>query len=245
MGSLNKQHERFTQFFEKPTRESLRLLLKDNIGETNYLDFKAGWIEYPKVAKHILAFSNIGGGAIIVGVEENNDGTLEAVGITEIKDKAEITQGLSKYLPNTIVWEVFNFPYEASEYPKLKGKKFQVLLVEYDPQLIPFLCLKAGKDIKENIVYVRSGTCTTEATHDDLQGIINKRIATGYSSKHVLELSEHLQQLKELYKQKESFFHLASVVERMTNEDQYKDYHKFITSLIEKKKQKIINVLTI
>jgi len=247
MSLSKKQHEGFAKFFEKPTRESLRSLIKDNIGETDYLDFKEIWVTYPKLAKHILALSNTEGGAIIVGVKENDDGTTEAVGIADFRDKENINKGLSKYLPNEILWDVFDFAYEESEYPKLKGKKFQVLLVEYNPQLIPFLCLKAGEGIKENVVYVRNGTSTTEATHDDLQRIVNERIETGYSSKHVLKLSEHLQQLKELYRQKESFspFSFAAGLMAMVEGDRYKDYYEFIASLIEQKKQKIIDVLAI
>jgi len=245
MSLSKKQHEGFAKFFEKPTRESLRSLIKDNIGETDYLDFKEIWVSYLKLAKHILALSNTGGGAIIVGVKENDDGTTEAVGIDDFKDKEKIYKGLSKYLPNGILWDVLDFAYEESEYPKLKGKKFQVLLVEYSPQLIPFLCLKAGDGIKENVVYVRNGTSTTEATHNDLQRIVNERIETGYSSTHVLELSEHLQQLKELYKQKEGrgTFGSAARLIAMVEGDKYKDYHDFIFNLIERKKQKVIEVL--
>jgi len=250
MSLSKKQHEGFAQFFEKPTREALRSLIKDNIGETNYLDFKEEWVPFPKLAKHILAFSNTEGGAIIVGVKENDDGTTEPIGVQELLDKEKISKGLAKYLPTEIIWEVYKFAYEESEYPKLKGKKFQVLLVEHDPQLIPFLCLKAGDGIKENVVYVRRGTSTTEATHDDLQRIVNERIETGYSSKHVIELSEHLQQLKELYRQKESRessspFSSAARLMAMVEGDKFKDYHDFISDLIQKKKQKIFEVLAL
>ena len=154
------------------------------------------------MAKHILALSNSGGGAIIIGVRENDDGENEPIGIDEFSDKEKISKGLAKYFPGEVSWDVFEFKYEESEYPKLKGKKFQVLLVEYNSQYIPFLSLKAGDGIKDNVVYVRRGTSSTEATHDDLQKIINERIETGYSSKYLLTLSEHLQQLKELYDSK-------------------------------------------
>ncbi len=245
MSLSKKQHEGFALFFEKPTRESLRDLIKDNIGETNYLDFKEEWVSYPKLAKHILAFSNTEGGAIIFGVKENDDGTTDPKGISEFLDKEKISKGLTKYLPTNIIWEVYEFAYEESEYPKLKGKKFQVLLVEFKPQLIPFLCLKAGEGIKNNVVYVRSGTSTTEATHDDLQKIVNERIETGYSSKHVLQVSEHLQQLKELYKQKESTgqFGSAARLIAMVEGDKFRGYHDFISALIEEKKKKIVKVL--
>jgi len=247
MSLSKKQHEGFARFFERPTRESLRSLIKENIGETDYLDFKEKWVTFPKLAKHILALSNTEGGSIIVGVKENDDGTTDAVGIDEFLDKEKISKGLLKYLPPEILWDVFDFAYEESEYPKLKGRKFQVLLVEYKPQLIPFLSLKAGDGIKENIVYVRRGTSSTEATHNDLQEIVNARVETGYSSKHILELFEHLQQLKELYKQKENNnpFGAAAKIIAMMEGDKLKDYHCFISELIEKKKKKIIEVLAV
>ncbi|SIS82455.1 helix-turn-helix domain-containing protein [Neptunomonas antarctica] len=240
--SLSKQqHEGFAQFFEKPTRESLRTLLKDNIGETDYLDFKEIWVPFPKLSKHILALSNSGGGAIIVGVKENEDGTATSVGLDEFQDKEKISKGVAKHLPTDVSWDVFSFTYEESEYGALKGKKFQVLLVEYIAQSIPFLCLKAGDGLTDNTVYVRRGTSTTEATHDDLQKIINERIETGYSSTHVMALSEHLQQLKELYRTQEgsNSFTAAARFRAMIEGDKFKDYHDFVSDLIEKKKVKI------
>ena len=246
MSLSKKQHEGFAQFFEKPSRELLRSLIKDNIGETNYLDFKASWIDYPKLARHILALSNTEGGAIIIGIRESEDGTPDPVGIDEFLDKADISKGLDKYLPDDILWDVFDFSYEDSEYPKLKGKKFQTLLVEYNPELIPFLCLKGGESIKENVVYIRRGTSSTEATHDDLQRIINERIDTGYSSTHVLELSDHLKQLKELYRAKYNWqLGASATLMKVVEGSLYKDYRTFISSLIEKKKEKIINMLAL
>jgi len=235
------QYEGFTKFFEKPTKESLRSLIKENIGETDYLDFKETWVPFPKLSKHILALSNSGGGAIIVGVKENDDGTTTPVGLDEFQDKEKISKGVAKYLPTDISWEVFEFAYKDSEYPSLKGKKFQTLLVEYDAQFIPFLCLKAGDGLKDNTVYVRRGTSTTEATHEDLQKIINERIETGYSSTHAMALSEHLQQLKELYRTKEGSnqFSAAVRIMAMFEGDKFKDYHDFISVLIEKKRNKI------
>lgn len=248
MSLSKKQHEGFAKFFEMPTRDNLRGLLKDNIGETDYLDFKEEWVSFPKLAKHILALSNTSGGAIIVGIKEHPDGSAEPVGLDEFLDKEKISKGLSKYLPIEILWDVFEFAYEESEYAKIRGKKFQVLMVEYDPQIIPFLCLKAGDGLKENVVYVRKGTSSTEANHNDLQRIINDRIETGNSTKGVLELSEHLKQLKELYRQKDVFgMHRSALlsVAAMLDGDMFVDYKIFIDELIEKKKKKIKEVLDI
>jgi hypothetical protein len=201
--SLRKnQHEEFARFFEKPSRVSLRELLRHNYGEQDNLDFKAEWPSFNKLAKHVLALSNSGGGVIIVGVEEKDDGTIEPVGIAEILDKEKINKGIKKYIPSEVIYLVLDFHYEESEYPVIKGKKFQVMLVEYEPKYLPIISLNEGEGIKANVAYVRRGTSTDEANHKELQKLINKRIETEYSSKNVLELSEHLEQLKNLYKAK-------------------------------------------
>jgi predicted HTH transcriptional regulator len=249
--SLNKKrYELFARFFEKPTRESLRELLKKNTGETDYLDFKGEWPEYTKLAKHVLAFSNSGGGALIIGVKSKEkddgtkDGTLEAAGITKIIDKSEISKALNKYVPTDVVFEIIDFSFDDSEYPTIKGKKFQVMLVEYDPKLLPILSLKEGKDIKPNVVYVRRGTSSDEANHEELQKIINERIETGYSSKHLLELSDHLGQLKTLYINRGSRLYVGSaIIKLMGAYDGTDAFMSFVDDLIKRKKRKIEEVL--
>jgi len=239
--SLSKQqYEGFARFFEKPTREGLRDLIKENIGETDYLDFKTEWPESPKLAKHILALSNSGGGALIIGVTQHKNGTIESVGLHEILDKEKITKGIKAYLPIEVSYDVFDFSYKDSEYPDIKGKNFQTLLVEYDPKYIPVLSKKAGDGIRNNVVYVRRGTNSDEATHEELQKIINERLETGFSSKHILELSEHLEQLKLLYKERGGrHLSAAAVLIEMMEGDSLKEYREFLGKLIQKKKQKI------
>lgn len=202
MALAKKQHEGFARFFEAPTREGLRDLLKNNIGETDYLDFKESWPSFPKVAKHILALANSGGGGLVVGAKEREGGGIEASGLAAPTDKADIAKALAGYLPNTVKYEILDFAYEDSEYPSLKGKAFQVVLVEFDPKYLPLLALKEGEGIKRNMVYVRNGTSTTEAGHEELQRIINARVATGHSTKKSLQLTEHIEQLKILDKER-------------------------------------------
>ena len=83
---MKEEFEGFARFFEQPTREGLRELLKQNFGEQDYLDFKKQWTSLSKIAKHIIAFANSGGGCIVLGVEQTND-ELEAVGLDSILDK--------------------------------------------------------------------------------------------------------------------------------------------------------------
>jgi hypothetical protein len=65
-------HESFAKFFEKPTRDRLRELLKNNVGELDNLDFKESFPEKEKLAKHILAIANSKGGVIIVGQKKGD-----------------------------------------------------------------------------------------------------------------------------------------------------------------------------
>jgi len=120
------QHEAFAQFFEKPTREKLRELVKQNTGETDYLDFKAEWPDLVKVSKHILALANSGGGVIAIGLNQTDEGDIEATGLAEFKDKVDVAKTTKKYIPANVHYEVLDFSYTDSEYPSLKGKMFQV-----------------------------------------------------------------------------------------------------------------------
>jgi len=94
---------------------------------------------------------------------------------------------------------VLDFSFDASEYPKLIGKKFQVLFVEYNPSHLPFVSLRAGSSIRSAAVYIRREGATEEANHDELQRLLNARIETGYSTTKEIDLKEHLEQLKVLF----------------------------------------------
>jgi hypothetical protein len=85
---------------------------------------------------------------------------------------------LASYLPEPLTskLDILDFSYEASEYPRLQGKSFQVLLVGYDPTHLPFLAKRDGDDVRNNAVYVRRGTASTEANHEELQRILNRRL---------------------------------------------------------------------
>ncbi|MET4727666.1 putative HTH transcriptional regulator [Lysobacter enzymogenes] len=202
MAILKEQHETFARFFTEPTRDALRELLRRNIGETDYLDFKADWPVLQKLARHVLALANSGGGALVVGVTQQADGSLIASGMSVIKDKAQLIPPLSAYLPKTLEYEILDFTFTASEYEALVGKSFQVLLVEDNPKQLPFLALKKAEDLRTGAIYVRVGTTSTEAGHVELQEVINRRIESGYSSQPELELDKHLAQLRALDEQR-------------------------------------------
>lgn len=247
MALLKEQHELFANFFAQPTKEALRELLRRNIGETDYLDFKSAWPDLPKLAKHILALANSGGGAVIVGVMQETDGRLTPCGISSLKDKASLVPPLNAYLPKTLEYQVLDFSFSASEYPALIGKSFQVLLVEDAPKHLPFLSLKDADGLRSNAVYVRAGTSSTEAGQLDLQSVINRRIETGHSTQTALDLDKHLGQLRsldELRPHNDSW--LCSILRDQVgkfDDRESSDFKGFIEDAYEMKKAQIMHLL--
>lgn len=202
MPRANKSyHESFARFFETPTREAFRDLIRSNIGELRSCDFKVSWTPHASLAKHVLGLANTEGGCIVFGVAESDDGALESVGLRKLADKADVSNGLKGHIPEALLRlvDVVDFAFEASEYPGLVGKRFQVLFVEDDPTHLPFVALSDGKSIRRGAVYYRSEGITEEATYDQLQEIINRRLATGHSTQREMDLKTHLDQLNALY----------------------------------------------
>ncbi|HET7331834.1 ATP-binding protein [Dyella sp.] len=247
MTILKEQHESFARFFASPTREALRELLRRNIGETDYLDFKADWPALPKLARHILALANTGGGALVIGVAQEADGALVPRGMPAIKDKALLILPLSAYLPKMLQFEVLDFSFAAAEYQALVGKSFQVLLVEDTPKELPFLALKDADGLRTSAVYVRTGTTSTEADHTQLQAIINRRIESGHSSQPSLELDKHLAQLRVLDEHRcnnDSWIsELLREQSSRFDDGESGDYRSFIEDAYESKKQLILHLL--
>ncbi len=192
-------NEILANFLENQSRVDLRKILQENYGELNELDFKEIWIKTPKLAKHILALGNSGGGILIIGVLQKQNGEIDPVGLSKFKDKADLDNQLSNFLPNKLKYEVSDFSYKESEYGKLKGKMFQTIIVYSDSRYIPFISSKNSEEIKKNTIYIRQGTKTIEADYEKLQEIINKRIETEYSSTNEFQLEEHINQLKYLF----------------------------------------------
>lgn len=188
---------------EDPTRESFRNLLRDHTGEHPNLDFKATWPELDKVARHVLAFANSGGGCIVFGVNERDDKTLDPAGLESMVDKAEVTRVLANTVPEPVFDAVRldDFSYEASDYGKLAGKKFQLIIVDFKSELLPFVCEKQSTSTRPGAVYVRRGTESVEANHAEMQKLINQRLETGHSTAAAMKLDDHFEQLRVLEKQ--------------------------------------------
>ena len=247
MSLLQDQHELFAKFFTTPTREALRELLRQSIGETDYLDFKELWPETSKLARHVLALANSGGGAIVVGVKQAEDGKLVAIGVPVLKDKAQLIPPLSAYVPKTVQLQVLDFTYAASEYTVLVGKAFQVLLVADDPKNMPFLALKDADGLRRNAIYVRSGTRSTEAEQAELQIVLNRRIESGYSSRPVMELESHMTQLRVLDERRPSSDCLLNqhINDQMSvfDDESSSDYRRFLEEAYEAKKEQVLRLL--
>lgn len=194
-------HEDFAKFFEHPTREDFRNLIKNNFGELPQCDFKEDWPGLSKLARHILGIANSKGGCIIVGIAQREDNALEPKGLPKLLDKAEITGGIKKYIPESLIQNIniLDFSYADSEYPSLVGKRFQVVIIEDDVKHLPFVSTSEGDGILTSAIYIRRGTSTEQANYQELQVLLNRRLETGYSSSREIDLETHLQQLKILY----------------------------------------------
>lgn len=252
---------------QEPTLDNLREFLKSETGEHNAIDFKSEWIDADKLAKIMLAMANCGGGIILIGVVENEDGTVQCEGVETLRDKADISNDIKKYITTDLHYEVYDFVYNTSEYAALEGRNYQMMVIDDTPEHIPFMAKKRGNNIKDNVVYIRRGTSSEEANQEEIRALINRRInymnpLTG----EPLRLEEHLSQLKLLYNsiEREKVYYknavgtgmlsaLKSIIssvmisgERVVEDNPlYPDenYDEFVSRMISQKKKKIERVL--
>jgi predicted HTH transcriptional regulator len=219
-------------FMKNPSHESLKELLLHNTGETDFLDFKTKWTEFSKMAKHVLAIANSGGGCIIVGVSENDEGAISLTGLNEddFLDKADIDNKLENLLPKYLKYRTEDFHFK-NEQLTLRNKRFQVLIIEYDPKYVPYTSVVHRNELRYGAIYMRQGTKSIEATNDKLVEIILRKVQSGGSGVNEFTLKDHLDQLKDLYE--ELFSNTGS------------EYGNFISELIERKKERIRQLLDI
>ena len=240
-------YEEFASFFEQPSRESFRNLVKRNFGERNQIDFKQEWPEQAKLAKHILAMANSGGGVLVIGIAEKSDGTLDSVGIIAMSDKTVVGKSIQKFIPHQLKYDILNLSFSSSEYKDIQGKMFQVVVVEYAPEYIPFVSQAESSGIRKSAIYVRRSTNSEEATYEELQDILNKRVATNYSSDKEINIGQEMAELKGLYsmtnrhRERISMAHLwlnAGVTEKNPHYPS-EDFDQFVARMIELKKKRI------
>lgn len=189
----------YDQFLQEPTKENFRKFLQENCGEMDEIDFKEQWIEKGQLAKTMLAMANSGGGVIVFGVREEQDGVITPIGLENFEDKANINNQISKYIPPAMYYEVFDFSYNAAEYSAVENKKFQLLVINDTPDRLPFISTNSTTDLEKDTIYVRRGTKCEKATRAEIEDIINQKISSIFKETSDLSLSEHLEQLKLLY----------------------------------------------
>lgn len=254
------------QLLQEPTLDHFREFLYDHTGEHNAIDFKREWIEKDKLAKLMLSLANYGGGIVIFGVHENVDKTFSCVGLKELQPKEQIGAWIKPYLSPDLKYDIYDFSYQTSEYVALNGKQFQMLCVEDTPQFIPFISRKEGANIKSSAIYTRRGTSDEQATEEELTKMIERRMKSSpLSCGTTLTLEEHLEQLRTLYRNNNfhtgrggNLFDLLLLGRKPVNSinkaiikngiekgilDPSLDYEEFVSTLIEKKKEKIERVL--
>lgn len=200
MGFPKQMKDIVYALLQEPTLDKFREFLHEQLGENNSIDFKGQWIEGPALAKEILALANSQGGIIIFGVAEDKDKSTRIDGLSEIRDKAIISNDIKNFISSDLKYEVYDFSYTTSEYEVLNGKHFQMLVVEDVPEKAPFFAKRESGSLKQNMIYVRRGTSCEIANEEELVRMIERRINYKYpNSGSPLELSEHLSQLKDLY----------------------------------------------
>ena len=250
MSKKRNIHEEFARFFENPKRETFRDLIRNNLGELRTCDFKKDWPKDSKIARHLLGLGNSGGGCLVFGVAEQSNGSLLAVGIGKMRDKADIINGIEKYLPSLFVStmnnNILNFSFTESEYALIKGKSFQVIFAEDKPEQVPLIAAENGQGIRKAAIYIRRGAKTEEANYEELQKLINRRVETKYSSRTELVLDDHLGELQNLYQRIPRYlsglpYAINKLMPLTYDNPSYpkESYDEFILRLIKIKKQEI------
>lgn len=241
--NIIEKDELYQVLIDSPDKQQFANILKNQEYETDSIDFKETWIEKGKLAKIILAMANSGGGCIVFGIKETEAHKSEPVGLSEesVKDESNAANSVKKYLPENISWKLMTFSFEKSEYEKLSGKTFQVIVVYDFPKFIPFISIAEGDGLKQATIYTRRNTECVIANNSELQSMLDRRIETQYISK--IEFSEHLHQLSELYK-----YHRdkkANLINKlgMFGFYQNQDFTDSIDALIEEKTQLIRKIM--
>lgn len=241
-------------FLKEPTLETFSDFLKENLGETNNIDFKSEWIEFEKLAQILIGMGNSGGGCIIIGVAEEDE-KLVSKGIQEkTYDPSEIFKKINKYFPDSIVEniQIFNFFYDNDVYGKLKNKKFQMVTIYVEDDKIPIVCECESKLFKRGDIFIRRGTNTEKVNYEELQTLLNRRIEAAKAQLTDEELNVELKQLKILYDAIPSVINKYSysglmqspfalqILGKQENKV-YPDesYEQFLVNMIKKKQEKI------
>ena len=119
------------RLLQEPTLDKFREFLHAPMGEPHPIDFKSQWIENAALAKEMLALANSHGGFIVFGVAENEDKSIRIDGLSEIKDKAVVSNGIKNFISSNLKYDIYDFSYTTSEYEELKDKNFLKGMIIY------------------------------------------------------------------------------------------------------------------
>jgi len=151
----------------KITNELLESLLYEE--ESNTLDFKRDQYKFinssdpekAELLKDILAFCNAlrrADAFILIGVAEVKGGESTVVGITEFLDDAHIQQFVNGKTQRPINFSYKNLPFRDK----------QIALIHIPVQQRPIYLRQDYGSLKKNVVYIRRGSSTSEATPDEI-----------------------------------------------------------------------------
>lgn len=240
------------QFFTSPTKDNFPDIIKVD-KEYDELEFKGKWHEKSKLARHILAFSNSGGGAIVYGVDEEDDGSLSSTGLDDPMDEAAFGNKVEKYIPDNAhdVYTLETYPYDNIYDENIANKTFQVVFVNGAGEKAPLVSTNSGSSIEGGSIYVRRSTKSTKANYEEVQSLLEGRHESGIE-KSTAELHEELRELKTLYDEisksktyynpMSNFSNLFSNITFETKPNPNfpnKDYEEYISELISRKKKRI------
>ena len=189
----------YDAFLKSPSKDNFREFLQNALGEMDEVDYKEIWIEKGHLAKTLLAMANSRGGIIVVGIKEEEDGSLTPVGLNEFKDKAVINNEIAKYIPPELDYVIYDFNYDTSEYEAVKGKKFQLLHVHDTPERLPFISRGETTGLEKDTIYIRRGTKCEKASAAEIDTLLETKVQTIFKESSNLSLEQHLDQLRILY----------------------------------------------
>jgi hypothetical protein len=102
--------------------------------------------------------------------------------------------------------------------------------------------------LRRTVIYVRRMASTEEGTYEEIQTVINRRIATGSSNQNIFDLHKHLEDLRILYTQLERYFQqnpMGSLASRLSLGGHYRQesFEDFMNQMITIKKRHIERML--
>ena len=191
------------RFIADPSRDGLQELIRFFGGEFDQYELKEAWPPIPRMAKTAIAIANSGGGVILFGIR---DASLEPVGLGELMAKQQVFDTFRSFVPGPLLNEItlLDFDYANASFEPLRDKLIQVLAIPDLPHDIPFVCEdewhKDDDHVRRGAIYVRSGTNTREADYDQVQRLLQRRMATELPGSSTRRLTVELEQLHALYR---------------------------------------------